>query len=92
MGDRYLIANIKFHQTNPVWLTISLQTGSQLETGTLTTCLSNTASIVSEVSLFGIRERALAYVLDKLSFFYNLDPFMPARIYMYIARSMGSVS
>lgn len=63
-----MVVNIVFHLSNPVCLTVSLQTESQLAICTLTTCLSNMASIVSEISLLGIRGEALDYVLDKPSF------------------------
>lgn len=61
----------EFRQVNPILLTVSLQTEHQLEMYTLTTCLSNTAFIVPDISLFGIMEKALDHVLNKLSLLNN---------------------
>lgn len=39
----------------------------------LTTCLSNVAAVVPDISLLGIMEKALDFVLDKLSFLNNSE-------------------
>lgn len=51
----------------------SLQTESQQERWILTTCHSNMALTVSEISLFVIMGKALDCVLDKLSFLNNSE-------------------
>lgn len=51
----------------------SLQTESQLERWILTTCHSNMALTVSEISLFGIMGKAWDCILDKLSFLNNSE-------------------
>lgn len=66
----------ELHRMRPVLLTISLQTESQLEVYALTTCLSNVASVVPDISLLGIMEKALNYVLDKLSFLNNSETYL----------------